>query len=84
MGREHSEDEIRQKMLAYKIRVTTRISGVSKNKFMVDLLKKGVTESILAKEIINIHYALIEEEPKLKELDFVELKKYLIDKIKLK
>jgi hypothetical protein len=84
MGKEHSEDEIRAKMLAYKVRVTTRISGTDKNKFMLDTLKKGITESILAKEIINIHYALIEQEPRLKELEFTELKKYLIDKIKFK
>lgn len=84
MGKEHKEDDIRRKMLAYKVRVTTRIHGTDKNKFMLDTLKKGINESTLAKEIIHIHYALIEQEPRLREIEFDELKKYLIDKIKLK
>lgn len=84
MGKNHSEDEIREKMMAYKIRVTTRISGVDKNKFMLDLLKKGITESELNKQIINLHYSLITEVPVLKEMEMVEVKKYLLDKIKLK
>jgi hypothetical protein len=82
MGKEHSEDDIRKKMLAYKIRVTTRISGVDKNKFMLDLLKKGINEAELAKNIINIHYAIIDKLPKLRELEFDEIKKYLIENIK--
>lgn len=84
MGKEHSPDDIRKKMLSYKVRVTTRISGTDKNKFMLDTLRKGVTESILTKEIINIHYALQDELPELKKMEFVQLKKYLIEKIKLK
>jgi hypothetical protein len=84
MGKEHSPDDIRKKMLSYKVRVTTRISGTDKNKFMLDTLKKGVTESVLAKEIINIHYSLQDQFPELKTMEFVELKKYLIEKIKLK
>lgn len=84
MGKEHSEDDIRRKMISYKVRITTRISGVDKNKFMLDSLKKGINESDLTREIINIHYAIIETNPYLKELEFTELKKYLIDRIKLK
>jgi len=85
MGKEHSKEDIRKKMEAYKVRVTTRISGTDKNKFMLDLIKRGITESILNKEIINIHYAIrdeLPEETKIMKMD--ELKKYLIDKIKLK
>lgn len=84
MGKEHTENDIRNKMLAYKVRVTTRIQGVDKNRFMLDTLKKGITEAQLAKGIINIHYAIIDEIPELKEMEMEQLKKYLIDKIKFK
>ena len=84
MGKSHTEIDIRNKMLTYKVRVTSRISGVNKNKFFLDCLKKGVNENTLILNIVDIHYALIEQHPQLKELEFTELKKQLIELIKLK
>ncbi len=84
MGKEHNENDIRKKMLSHKVRITTRISGTDKNAFFLDTLKKGITEAELNKGIIHIHYAIIKEYPEAKELELTQLKKYLIDKIKLK
>lgn len=84
MGHEHSAEDVRKKMESYKVRITTRISGTDKNKFMLDTLKRGITESVLAKNIISIHYSLQDELPEIKTMRMDELKKYLIDKIKLK
>jgi len=38
----------------------------------------------LIKNILDIHYAIVDEIPEFKEKEHTELKKYLIDKIKLK
>lgn len=83
-GNTHSEDQIRDKMGSYKIKVTSYLTGVGKNKFMLDLLKKGSHEGELIRNILDIHYSIIEVVPHLKELEFDEIKKYLLDKIKLK
>mgnify|MGYP001570954155 CR=1 FL=1 len=83
-GNTLSEDEIRDKMCAYKVKVTTYLKGIDKNKFMLDCIKKGSYEGEITRNIINIHYSIIDELPFLKELEMDELKKYLIDKIKIK
>lgn len=83
-GNNLTEDEIRQKMFAYKVKVTTYLKGTDKNRFMLDCIKKGSYEAEISRNIINIHYAIIDELPELKEMEMEQLKKYLIDKIKLK
>lgn len=83
MGKEHTEDDIRNKMLAYNVRVTTRLSGSDKNAFMLDLLKRGFNESYLASNIIKLHYSIIKENHELVGKEFSELKKYILEKISL-
>lgn len=83
-GKKLTEDEIRTKMCSFKVKVTTYLKGVDKNKFMLDCIKKGTYEADLTRNIINIHYSIIDEIPELKEMEIEQLKKYLIDKIKLK
>jgi len=81
MGKEHSEDDIRVKMLSYKVRITTRISGTDKNNFFLDTLKRGINESKLTQEIISLYYSIIKQNPHLKDKEFDEIKKYIIDKL---
>jgi hypothetical protein len=69
----------------YKVRVTTYLQSNLKNIFLDDCISKRKIEAAAAKQIIDIHYAIIDELPPfVATLDFKELKKYLIDKIKLK
>jgi hypothetical protein len=82
-GNTHDEDAIRAKMLAYKIKATTYLKGADKNKFMIDCLKRGTYEGALLRDIVNTHYAIIEQIPAFKDKEMTDLKKYLIDKIKL-
>ena len=83
MGRKNNEDDIRIKMLSFGVRLTCYVSGAKKNRFMLDKLKRDLGEGELMKNIMDIHYAIIDAVPEYKEKEFSELKKYLIDKIKI-
>jgi hypothetical protein len=84
MGRKNNEDDVRVKMLSYGVRLTCYVSGAKKNRFLLDQIKRDLGEGELIKNILDIHYAIVDELPEFKEKEHVELKKYLIDKIKLK
>lgn len=84
MGKHHSKEALEAKMLDYKVRITSRIAGVNKNKFFTDCINKRLSENILMLKIIDIHYSIINEVPELKHKEFTELKKILIERIKLK
>ena len=84
MGRKNNEDDVRVKMLSYGVRLTCYVSGAKKNRFLLDQIKRDLGEGELLKNILDIHYAIIDEIPEFKEKEHLELKKYLIDKIKLK
>ena len=83
MGRKNNEDDIRIKMLSFGVRLTCYVSGAKKNRFMLDQLKRDLGEGELIKNIMDIHYAIIDAVPEYKEKEFSELKKYLVDKIKI-
>jgi hypothetical protein len=51
---------------------------------MVDQLKRDIGEGELVKNILDIHYSILDEVPEMKYKEFTELKKFLIDRIKLK
>jgi uncharacterized protein YbaR (Trm112 family) len=84
MGRKNNEDDVRVKMLSFGVRLTCYISGAKKNRFLLDQIKRDLGEGELIKNILDIHYAIIDEIPEFKEKEHIELKQYLIDKIKLK
>lgn len=84
MGRKNNEDDIKRKFLAFGVRLTCYISGKQKNIFMLDQLKRDVGEGELIKNILDIHYTMVDEMPELKHKEFTELKKLLIERIKLK
>lgn len=66
-----------------KIRVTTYLSGTLKLAFTEDCLKRSRLESQVAKKIIETHYEIINSIPNGSRMEFIELKKYILDKIKL-
>jgi len=84
MGRKNNEDDVRVKMLSYGVRLTCYVSGTKKNRFLLDQIKRDLGEGELIKNILDIHYAIIDELPEFKEKEHKALKQYLIDKIKLK
>jgi len=84
MGRKNTEDDVRRKFLAFGVRLTCYVSGSKKNKFLLDQLKRGTGEGELVKNILDIHYSIIDEVPEMRDKEFEEIKKYIMDKIKLK
>lgn len=84
MGRKNTEDDVRKKFSAFGVRLTCYVSGTRKTKFQNDQLKRGIGEGEVLKGIMDIHYSIIEEIPEMRDKEFTELKKYIIDKIKFK
>lgn len=78
-----SEDDIREKMKGYCVRITSRVKGKDKNYLMLDAIKRANFEAQIIREIIHIHYSIVELKPELKGKEFTEIKKYILDKIKL-
>lgn len=78
MGRQHSNIESQfDKQKKFRITITTRIRGELKNKFMHDCFLKGISEAELAREIIELHYKLVEHY-NLQGKDFEQIKICLI------
>lgn len=82
-GNTHDEDAIRFKMIAYKIKATTYLKGVDKNLFMLDCLKRGTYECALLREIVNLHYSIMESNKDWKGKEFNEIKKLILEKTNL-
>lgn len=85
---EYSVNDHKTDILKYKrenlfrVRVTTYIKGSVKNSFIDDCLRKRQLEVVVARNILDIHYCIIEKFPELKDMEFSAMKKYIIDKIK--
>lgn len=77
----HSEDKIREKMLAFQIKATTYLSGTKKNAFMLDCIKRGTYECALLREIVSLHYSLMEAKPELKGKEFGDIKEIILSKL---
>jgi hypothetical protein len=79
------EAVLNYKKEVYKVRVTTYLQSTLKDDFLEDCINKRKIEASTAKNIIEIHYAMMDElPPSVTTLEFKALKKYLVDKIKLK
>lgn len=76
-------DFLKEKRLKHSIRVTTRLKGELKTKFLSDCIDRGSHESSQSNDIIGIYYVIIEQFPEVKKMEMSEVKKYLINKIKL-
>lgn len=64
-------------------RVTTNIRSSVKNSFFNDCIKRGITESEMARQIITSYYSIIEQQPYLHEKEITEITSYIKDKIRL-
>jgi hypothetical protein len=61
------------KKLSYNIRITTFVKGKTKNDFLEDCLHRSNGESQNAKQIINLHYLIIEKYPSLRGKEFKDI-----------
>lgn len=77
-------DYQKDKLLKFEVKITTRIKGDIKNKFLNDCIKKKMTEADLARNIIEIYYSATNEISSVGEKSMYEVKKYIVDKIKFK
>jgi hypothetical protein len=48
---------VNKKAESFRIKVTTYIQGSIKNKFVEELIAKGITEAELARQIIEQHFS---------------------------
>ena len=67
----------------FRIRASTYIQGDLKNYFMDDCIKRGITEADLLRDIMEIYYSTIKIKPHLIEKEMMEVKQFIINKIKL-
>jgi hypothetical protein len=86
------EDYLKTKRACFSVKVTTTldsqrvqtsIHGELKNKFFDDCIKRNVTEAEMARNIIEAYYSIVGQQKYLVEKEMTEIKKYIIEKIKL-
>lgn len=62
MGKEHcNEDHKRLQLASYQVRAVTYLSGSVKNHFINDCIKRGGNNSNLLRDIVALHYAIIDK-----------------------
>lgn len=66
------------------MKVTTKISGKTKEQFVNDCIGKEKLECNMAKHIIEVYYQIVPQIPRSEYMEFSEIKKYINDNIKLK
>jgi hypothetical protein len=81
--RKHSREFIIEKMTSTKIKATTYLTGTKKNAFMLDCLKRDTYECALLREIVNLHYSIMEVHKDWKDKEFDEIKKLILEKTKV-
>lgn len=72
-----NEDRQKLKMLSYQIKATTYLKAETKTKFLKDCILRGETECLILREIVKLHYELIEHYL-LEGKEFSDIKKILI------
>jgi hypothetical protein len=63
-----------EKQKSYKIKTVTYLSGTTKTKFLNDCLLREETECNVLRNIVDIHYSIINLHPELKDKEFKEIK----------
>lgn len=63
--------------------LSSRIQGELKNRFIDDCIKRNTNEAKLLRHIIDIYYSLIPENSTYSDKEPNEIKKYIINNIKL-
>lgn len=74
---EKLEAKHREKIKMYTVKVTSYISGNTKNRFLNDCIIRGVTESDLTKEILKLHYAVLDKHNIVEAKEFCDLLKII-------
>lgn len=77
-----NSDKLSKKKEGFLMKVTTRIRGTVKKKFIEDCETKEILESQLSREIIDIYYKVVENIPRYEYMDMPEVKKYISERIK--
>lgn len=81
---EKSLQNLLKKKETFAMKVTTKICGSTKEKFVNDCIEKEKLECNLAKHIIEVYYQIIPEIPNHQYMDLIEIKKYINENIKFK
>lgn len=76
-------DELTKKKENYDVRVTTFLHGTNKDHFLNDCIRREFNESKMAQFIIDTYYSIISNQPVLMGKEPNEIKKFIIDRIKL-
>jgi len=64
-------------MLAFKVKVTSYLTGKKKNAFMLDAIKRDCVEAELLRNIISLHYDILEKNEIPRSTDFDIIRKQL-------
>lgn len=81
---EKSLQNLLKKKDEFAMKVTTKICGSTKEKFVEDCINKECLETNAAKSILDIYYTIVPLIPNHKYMEFIEIKRYINDNIKFK
>lgn len=76
-----SREEIRQKMLPFKVRATAWLKGALKNRFFLDCVKRNAREGDYIRSVLELHYHIVDLCPEFKNKTFYEIKQDLTNKL---
>ena len=76
-------DKLSEKKENFNVRVTTFIHGSVKNDFLNDCIKRDFNEAKMASQIIDTYYSVLQANPNIAQMEMLEVKKYIIEKIKI-
>ena len=79
---ENLHEELLKKKKHYSVKATSYLQGSIKNNFLDDCIKREWNESRMVKHIVDVYYHMTSAHG-LSEKEPNEIKKYIIDKIKL-
>lgn len=72
-----NEDSQKEKKASYKIKITSYLTGKNKDIFMSDLIRRGIKESELIRDIIDLHYKILNHYS-LENKEFKDVKNQLL------
>ena len=76
-------EHLKEKKERFLVRVTTQITGSLKNEFIEDCLLRETHEAKMAKDVFDVYYTIIKENPNLKGKEIKDIKTYVIGKLRL-
>lgn len=76
-----TREELRKKMIPYKVRATVWLKGTLKNRFFLNCIRLNLREGDYMRDVLELHYHIIDICPEFKNKTFFELKKDLTNKL---